>query len=107
MPPYSVSERALSQLAGFDVLEDVDDPGSFHWTRRANGHEVERSNEAFTDPDSAWSDAIDTVVQTVADDASLSYSQWDRLDADHQERLVRESFPCSADFTPPLAEHLA
>lgn len=107
MPPYSVSDRALSQLAGFDVLEQVDAPASFVWIRRANGHEVDRSNEAFGDPDSAWADAIDVVVETVVADASLSYSEWDTLGPDRQESLVRESFPCSANFTPPLAEHLA
>lgn len=107
MPPYSVSDRDLSQLAGFDVLELAEEPGSFVWIRLTNGHEVERSNETFPDPDSAWSNAIDAVVENVVADAEISYSRWDSLSNDEQQALVRESFPCAPSSTPVIPESLA
>jgi len=107
MPPYSTTDRDLSRLAGFDVIESTDTPGSFLWIRLANGHEVERSVAEFGDPDSAWLDAIETTIEATVSDASISYDKWDALPRDSQESLVRESFPSCPYHVAPLAENLA
>ncbi len=107
MPLYSLSDRSLSQLAGFDAIEQPEEPGTFVWVRLTNGHEVDRSPQVFGSPDEAWADAIDAMVESTVSDAAISYGEWDGLTTDRQESLVRESFPCCPQKATPLAEHLA
>ena len=104
---YSTADRELARIAGFDVLEDVDQPTLYVWVRLANGHVVEGCDCSFPDPDSAWDEAIAQTFENAMADADVSDEEWDGMDQEKRLALVRESFPSGPVNLKPLDANMA
>lgn len=93
MTLYSLYDRDLARQAGFEVSEDADQPGLYAWVRREGSRAIEGCDASFSDPDSAWLEAIACTDDRAAQDAGLTQEQWRALSYEQRAFLVREAFP--------------
>lgn len=82
----------LLKLAGYEVVEDVDQPGLYTWIRRENGQTVGGCDMSLPTADEAWDEVCFMVREVLVDEAEIDADTWKEMSAEERQRVIIEQF---------------
>lgn len=88
----STLNKNLAKIAGFEVVEDVDQTGLWVWLRRENGLEFEGSDISFGSEKEAWDNALYALMSNLFEVGEISEDEWENLNENDQENLIRSVY---------------
>lgn len=86
-----IDERQIN-LAGYEILEDSDQPGFFLWVRREHGQIVGGCDTSLDSRDAIVAELQGMMAEVLQEEANIPAEIWSTMSADEKDALILEQF---------------
>lgn len=91
-----MNEHELTQdllhLAGYEVVENSDQPGLYSWLRREKGRVVGECDVGLATTEEAWDEVRFMVREVLSKEAEVDAGTWKEMSAEERQRLIIDQF---------------
>ena len=88
---HQIDERQIT-LAGYEILEDSDQPGFFLWVRREHGHIVGGCETSLESRDAIVAELQGMMTEVLQEEAGVHAETWNTMPSNEKDALIREQF---------------